>query len=193
MAINKKLLHFATKANFSTQLANSNIDSRSIVFIKDTGEIWTHDKLYSCASWGTNQTNYVPLTIGGTSYNISKDGHTHSYLPLSGGTLTGSVSVAGSITNLSNSGGGIFWNPYAESVSDGSDAASISVATSGGSTVMSIKQMNDANDYINFLVNSNANGVRINGNAIYHAGNIPTWNQNTTGNAATANWLNVNI
>ena len=39
MAINKKLLHFATKANFSTQLANSNIDSRSIVFIKDTGEI----------------------------------------------------------------------------------------------------------------------------------------------------------
>ena len=39
---------------------------------------------------------------------------------------------------------------------------------------MSIKQMNDANDYINFLVNSNTNGVRINGNAIYHAGNIPT-------------------
>ena len=47
--------------------------------------------------------------------------------------------------------------------------------------------MNDANDYINFLVNSNANGVRINGNAIYHAGNIPTWNQNTTGNAGSVN------
>ena len=31
-----------------------------------------------------------------------------SYLPLTGGTITGSVSVAGSITNLSNSGGGIF-------------------------------------------------------------------------------------
>ena len=93
MAINKKLLHFVSKANFSTQLANSNIDSKSIVFIKDTGEIWTHDKLYSCASWGTNQTNYVPLTIGGTSYNLSKDGHTHSYLPLSGGTLTGDLSI----------------------------------------------------------------------------------------------------
>jgi hypothetical protein len=39
MAINKKLLHFVSKANFSTQLANSNIDSKSIVFIKDTGEI----------------------------------------------------------------------------------------------------------------------------------------------------------
>ena len=39
---------------------------------------------------------------------------------------------------------------------------------------MSIKQMNDANDYINFLVNSNADGVRINGSAVYHAGNIPT-------------------
>lgn len=182
MAINKKLLHFVSKSNFSTQLANSNIDSKSIVFIKDTGEIWTHDKLYSCASWGTNQTNYVPLIIGGTSYNLSKDGHTHSYLPLSGGTVTGSVSVSGSITNLSNSGGGIFWNPYAESASDGSDAASISVATSGGSTVMTIKQQNDANDYINFLVNSSTNGVRINNNAIFHAGNFTNLNQLTTRN-----------
>ena len=31
-----------------------------------------------------------------------------SYLPLVGGTITGSISVAGSITNLSNNGGGIF-------------------------------------------------------------------------------------
>lgn len=131
------------------------------------------------------------IKSGGTSSQFLKaDGtvDSNAYLPLTGGTITGSVSVAGSITNLSNNGGGIFWNPYAESVSDGSDVASISVATSGGSTVMSIKQMNDANDYINFLVNSNTNGVRINGNAIYHAGNIPTWNQNTTGNAATATY-----
>ena len=47
MAINKKLIHFATKANFDTQLANSNIDDHSIVFIKDTGQIWTHGKYYN--------------------------------------------------------------------------------------------------------------------------------------------------
>lgn len=39
MAINKKLIHFATKANFNVRLANSEIDSKSIVFIQDTGEI----------------------------------------------------------------------------------------------------------------------------------------------------------
>ena len=196
MAINKKLIHFATKANFDTQLANSNIDDRSIIFINETGQIWTHGKFYNSALWGTNQTNYIPLTIDNTTYNLSKDGHTHSYLPLAGGTITGSVSIAGSITNLSHDGGGIFWNPYAESVSDPSDVASISVATSGGSTVMSIKQMNDATDYINFLVNSNANGVRVNGNAIYHAGNLNLNNyapQSTISATlpATAGWYRI--
>jgi hypothetical protein len=39
MAINKKLIHFALKSNFDTQLANSNIDDRSIVFINETGQI----------------------------------------------------------------------------------------------------------------------------------------------------------
>ena len=36
---------------------------------------------------------------------------------------------------------------------------------------MSIKQMNDANDYINFLVGA-SDGVRVNGSTIYHAGNF---------------------
>ena len=51
---------------------------------------------------------------------------------------------------------------------------------------MTIKQLNDANDYINFVVGLSADGVRINNNAVYHAGNIPTWNQNTTGSSATS-------
>ena len=50
---------------------------------------------------------------------------------------------------------------------------------------MTIKQLNDANDYVNFVVGA-SDGVRVNGNVMYHSGNIPTWNQNTTGNAATA-------
>ena len=103
MAINKKLIHFATKANFNVRLANSEIDSKSIVFIQDTGEIWTHGKIFNSATWGTNQTNYVPLTIGGTTYNLSKDGHSHSYLGLAGGTLSGDL-------NFSNAGGNITWN-----------------------------------------------------------------------------------
>ena len=49
--------------------------------------------MFSSGVWGTNQTNYVPLAIGNTTYNLSKDGHTHSYLPLSGGTLTGQINL----------------------------------------------------------------------------------------------------
>lgn len=48
MAINKKLIHFRTKAAFTTELNAGNIPDTSIVFIKDTKEIWTHGQLYSC-------------------------------------------------------------------------------------------------------------------------------------------------
>ena len=49
MAINKKLIHFRTKAAFTTELKAGNIPDTSIVFIKDTKEIWTHGQLYSCS------------------------------------------------------------------------------------------------------------------------------------------------
>lgn len=46
MAINKKLIHFKTKAAFEAQLAGSNILDTSIVFIKDANLIWTHGTYY---------------------------------------------------------------------------------------------------------------------------------------------------
>lgn len=49
MAINKKLIHFRTKTAFTTELNAGNILDTSIVFIKDTKEIWTHGQLYSCS------------------------------------------------------------------------------------------------------------------------------------------------
>lgn len=48
MAINKKLIHFKNKSAFNTELTAGNILDTSIVFIKDTKEIWTHGQLYSC-------------------------------------------------------------------------------------------------------------------------------------------------
>ena len=47
MAINKKLIHFNKKESFNTELANNNILNTSIVFIKDSKEIWTHGQLYA--------------------------------------------------------------------------------------------------------------------------------------------------
>lgn len=78
----------------------------------------------------------------------------------SGGTFlfTGMTSIdlnkTASIKNLAV-GGGIYWNPYVESATDGSDAASITVIKSGvaNGTELRIQQLNDANDIINLVVN----------------------------------------
>ena len=48
MAINKKLIHFNKKEDFDREVANNNILDQSIVFIKDSQEIWTHGQLYTC-------------------------------------------------------------------------------------------------------------------------------------------------
>ena len=48
MAINKKLIHFQTLANFEAQLSAGNILDTSICFIKDANKIWTHGQFYDC-------------------------------------------------------------------------------------------------------------------------------------------------
>lgn len=47
MAIKKKLIHFNNKAKFLEELNAGNILDTSIVFIKDTQEIYTHKQYYS--------------------------------------------------------------------------------------------------------------------------------------------------
>lgn len=55
-------------------------------------------------------------------------------------------------------GGGIYWNPYVESATDGSDAASITLVRSGvaGGTTLVFSQMDGANDTIQFQTNTAA-------------------------------------
>ena len=116
MAINKKLITFASKSTFTgangingktspTNGCYGNIPSTSIVFILDTGEIWTHGKYISGGVWGTKQTGYVPLTISNTTYNLSTSDHNHTLDNLNG-TLsiskggTGANTAAGARSNL---------------------------------------------------------------------------------------------
>ena len=54
MAINKKLIHFNKKEDFLKEVANDNILSHSIVFIKDSREIYTHEQLYNCSGSSNN-------------------------------------------------------------------------------------------------------------------------------------------
>lgn len=60
MAINKKLIHFQTMANFEAQLSAGNILDTSIVFIKDAKNIWTHGQFYDCSP--TDLSEYATVT-----------------------------------------------------------------------------------------------------------------------------------
>jgi len=51
MAINKKLVHFEKKTDFDKQNTDGNILDTSIVFIKDSNEIFTHKTLYPFMEW----------------------------------------------------------------------------------------------------------------------------------------------
>lgn len=51
MAINKKLIHFKKKEDFEKEVANENILDTSIVFIKDSKEIHTHEETYKTVTW----------------------------------------------------------------------------------------------------------------------------------------------
>ncbi len=98
MAFNTKLIYCETKNQFQKQLDAEQITDTSIVFIKSTGELWTHGKLFA-GNFVSKDSNKIALTLGGSSVELSKAGHTHSYLPLSGGTLTGALNFANNTWN----------------------------------------------------------------------------------------------
>ena len=68
MAINKKLIHFNSKENFDNKVANNEILDTSIVFVKDSKEIYTHGNLYKSVNWSELQV----LDNPGVIYIIEK-------------------------------------------------------------------------------------------------------------------------
>lgn len=109
-------------------------------------------------------TTWWPLIWGGDSHNNTNDStgavyKSHNVLSwqTSSQTLYATNIQTNNIKNLSV-GGGIYWNPYVESTTDGSDAASITLVRQGvaGGTTLVLSQMNDANDTIQFQTNGSA-------------------------------------
>lgn len=109
-------------------------------------------------------TTWWPLIWGGSPHNNTSDSTGAVYKSYdklswqtSSQTLYATNIQTNNIKNLSV-GGGIYWNPYVESASDGSDAASITVVKSGvaGGTTLVLSQMNDSNDTIQFKTNGSA-------------------------------------
>ena len=107
---------------------------------------------------------WYPLIWGGNSHNNTSDSTGAVYKSYdklswqtSSQTLYATNIQTNNIKNLSI-GGGIYWNSYVESGSDGSDAASITLVRSGvaGGTTLVLSQMNDTNDTIQFKTNTAA-------------------------------------
>lgn len=57
MAINKKLIHFKTKAAYDREKKAGNILDTSIVYVKDAKKIYTHDEEYNCDSYTKEEVN----------------------------------------------------------------------------------------------------------------------------------------
>lgn len=107
---------------------------------------------------------WYPLVWGGNAHQNTSDstGAVYkSYDKLSWQTSSQTLYATNIQTNNIKSlsiGGGIYWNPYVESASDGNDAASITLVRSGvaGGTTLVLSQMNDTNDTIQFKTNTAA-------------------------------------
>lgn len=71
----------------------------AVVFIRDTGEMWTHGRLYG-GFFSNVDSNKVSLSIGGIEKQLSLDGHTQPYTSLTGsGTIADQVILSTGVAN----------------------------------------------------------------------------------------------
>lgn len=128
----------------------------------DIGDIRNSVTLYQYLS--ATDAAWYPLVWGGGVHINTSDSTGPIYKSYdklgwqtSSQTLYATNIQTNNIKNLSI-GGGIYWNSYVESASDGSDAASITLVRSGvaGGTTLVLSQMNDTNDTIQFKTNTAA-------------------------------------
>lgn len=99
MLIKTKYIDCASKSVFNTwKLPTSAADTSgdiywsAIVYIQDTGEVWTHGKLYG-GFFSNAGSNKVSLTIGGTTKILALDGHVQSYTTLTGSGTTANQAI----------------------------------------------------------------------------------------------------
>lgn len=109
-------------------------------------------------------TNWYPIVWGGDDHRNTNNStgslyksHDKLSWQTSSQTLYATNIRTENIRHLSI-GGGIYWNPYVESFTDDSDAASITLVKSGvlGGTTLVLSQQNDVNDTIQFQTNAAA-------------------------------------
>ena len=73
-----KLVSIKTYEVFKSLWDNDNINELSLNFIVDTQQLYTHGMFINSATFGTESSNTIPLTIAGVSKTLALSGHTHS-------------------------------------------------------------------------------------------------------------------
>lgn len=162
---------------------------------------WAYDHANSSTAHPRDTRNQIAGSYAPAS-------HSHDYLPLSGGEITGKTTIDHT-NKLSSS---YSWSNSAlqttsieiidastndESVCPtlimhnyGDGGVKLRMGNYGDKTLyLSSGQTDGAGNPTDDNTGTYFNTMKINGNIVYHAGNIPTWNQDTTGNAATATKL----
>lgn len=101
---------------YTINLINNNLTSA-------LGRIGALETSTPNVAWGISTSQYTPLSINSVSRNLSLDGHTHSYLPLSGGSMSNTNVVTNFNSDLLDGFhailGGSAWNKIPIVASDG--------------------------------------------------------------------------
>lgn len=144
---------------------NSAVQLISAKYNNDTDhkEAYSSVEAASTSLYGRDYTKIVSGVDAGTVGYANSTGSASSATKLQtarnlwGNPFDGTKDINDSIQNLPLEGG-IYWDPHAESTTDASDAASITVVKAGvaGGTTLVLSQQNDANDTIQFKTNKEA-------------------------------------
>ena len=89
----RNLLSFFQTILGYKQASSDGIDSDTIAFCKEDRSIHTHSTDFYCGSQKLGTAAYQSTDA------FSAAGHTHEYLPLSGGTVNGDTTIAGTLSN----------------------------------------------------------------------------------------------
>lgn len=114
MAINKKLVHFGTFANFQKELSAGNILDTSIVFIKDTQQIYTHGQYYNCSlsleeleqqfASKNDITDMLTKTEANNTYATKQEIPVSYTLPIATASVLGGIKVGAGLSINSETG-----------------------------------------------------------------------------------------
>ena len=107
-----------------------------------------------------------------------------NYLPLAGGIMTGAITLKEGATNGLKFPNDVFGG-------SGDTAGMRLIARSGEAMSLEVYLTNDADDWFNIVV-PNTNGAKVNGNTIWHAGNLTNLNQLTNGPGYITSYTDTN-